>query len=158
MIITNTSPIYYLHQLGLLQLFEDIYGTVVTTSAVIQELNAGAAIGLSVPDVKTVSYIKVMDVSVPLFLQLIPDLGPGESSVIGLAIEKLNCTVILDDKLARKVANMNNINVTGTIGVLLLSKRLKLIDNVLEKIKTLMIFGFYCGESVMDEVRRLAGE
>ena len=45
----------------------------------------------------------------PKYLQLIADLGPGESEVLALATNHPSALVILDDKLARRVAEMQGL-------------------------------------------------
>jgi predicted nucleic acid-binding protein len=55
-----------------------------------------------------------------------------------LALETPNCTVILDDYKARKVAQNLQINLTGTIGVIVKAKLKGIIPSIkpyLEKIK-----------------------
>ena len=62
----------------------------------------------------------------------------GESSAIALALETPDCTVILDDYKARKVAERLGINVTGTIGVIIKAKLRGIIPSIkplIEKIK-----------------------
>ena len=62
----------------------------------------------------------------------------GESSAIALALETADCTVILDDYKARKVAELLGINVTGTIGVIIKAKLRGIIPSIkplIEKIK-----------------------
>ena len=39
-IVTNTSPLLYLHQLGYIQLLGDLYGTVIVPRGVVDELEA----------------------------------------------------------------------------------------------------------------------
>ena len=50
--ICNTSPLFYLHQIKRLTLLEDLYGSVVTTPEVQEELAAGADGGEDVPDLR----------------------------------------------------------------------------------------------------------
>lgn len=62
----------------------------------------------------------------------------GESSAIALALETANCTLILDDYKARKIAEQLQISYTGTIGVLIKAKLIGLIPSIrplLEKIR-----------------------
>jgi predicted nucleic acid-binding protein len=63
-------------------------------------------------------------------LPLINDLGPGEAQVLMLALEHDEAIVILDDGLARRVAEMLEIPLTGTLGLLLDAKKAGLIANV----------------------------
>ena len=62
----------------------------------------------------------------------------GESSAIALALETPDCTIILDDYKARKIAEQLGINFTGTIGVVVKAKLKGIIPSIkplLEKIK-----------------------
>lgn len=68
MIISNTSPLYYLHQIGHLQMLTDLFGVVCTTSQVLAELDAGKKQGLSIPDIRNSNGIKIKDISFPPFL------------------------------------------------------------------------------------------
>ncbi len=55
-----------------------------------------------------------------------------------LALETPDCTVILDDYKARKIAERLGINITGTIGVIVKAKIKGIIPSIkplLEKIK-----------------------
>jgi len=158
MIVSNTSPIYYLHQLGCLQVFRDLFGPVHTTPQVLAELEAGKVQGLNIPDLYALGGFVIQDISVPSFLELIPDLGKGEASVLALALEHPGSFIIVDDRLGREVAKAQNIRVTGTLGVLLLAKQSRLVASVGPLITQLHKHGFYCSRSVVTEVLRLAGE
>jgi len=62
----------------------------------------------------------------------------GESSAIALALEVPNCTLILDDFKARKIAQNLGLSFTGTIGIIIKAKLNGTIDSIkpyLEKIK-----------------------
>lgn len=63
----------------------------------------------------------------------------GESSAIALALETPDCTVILDDYKARKIADQLGLNITGTIGVIVKAKLKGVIPSIkpiLTKIRT----------------------
>lgn len=53
--ICNTSPLQYLHQLGLLDILPKLTGNVTVPPAVTGELQAGRSKGASVPDPATLS-------------------------------------------------------------------------------------------------------
>ena len=158
MIISNTSPIYYLQQLGRLDILRDLFGRVVTTPQVRDELDAGQAQGLDVPDINALEWIDVRSVSVPPFLDLIGDLGKGESSILALAVEHPGSRLIVDDHLARDVAEDQEIKVTGTLGVLLLAKERGLIERIDGVMRQLLQHGFRCSRTLQTEILRLAEE
>lgn len=57
-VISNTSPIFYLHRLGLLDLLEKLYGEIIIPNAVLEELEEGKKSGEDVPDVRKISRIR----------------------------------------------------------------------------------------------------
>ena len=66
-------------------------------------------------------------------------LDKGESSAIALALETPDCTIILDDYKARKIADQLGLHITGTIGVIVKAKLNGLIPSIkplLSKIRT----------------------
>ena len=75
MIVSNTSPLYYLHQLGCLEVLRDLFGHVHTTPQVLAELHAGELQGLDIPEVSGIEWMIVQNITVPSFVELIPDLG-----------------------------------------------------------------------------------
>jgi predicted nucleic acid-binding protein len=158
MIVSNTSPLYYLHQIGCVDVMRDLFGTVYTTPQVVAELNAGKRQGLDIPKVSEIEWMIIRDIAVPLFVELIPDLGKGEASVVALAIENPGSYVIIDDRLGREVAKAQKIQLTGTLGILLLAKQKGLITALAPLISQLRLKGFYCRRSVETEILRLASE
>lgn len=54
----------------------------------------------------------------------------GESSAITLALETPDCTLILDDYKARRIAEHLSLSYTGTIGVIVKAKLMGLIPSI----------------------------
>jgi predicted nucleic acid-binding protein len=158
MVISNTSPLYYLHQVGLLEVLRHLFGRVHTTPQVVEELEAGRALGLNVPDIASLKWIVTGDISVPAFLELIGDLGRGEASVLALGMERSGSRLIIDDHLAREAAKAQKMPVTGTLGVLLLGKEAGRIARVGPVVAELQRYGFRCSAPVVSQVLLLAGE
>jgi len=158
MIVSNTSPLYYLHQIGRVDVLRDLFGNVYTTPQVVTELQAGKRQGLDIPNVSEIEWMIIQEITVPLFVDLIPDLGKGEASVVALAIENPGSYVIIDDRLGREVAKAQQIQLTGTLGVLLLAKQRGLIMALTPLIPQLRLKGFYCRKSVETEILHLANE
>ena len=103
-IISNTSPLQYLHQLGVLDILPKLVTTVTVPPAVEEELAAGRALGLNLPHLQSLGWITVRRPSSAAALPLITDLGPGEREVLALALETPDSVCVLDDALARQVA------------------------------------------------------
>lgn len=84
-------------------------------------------------------------------------LGAGESETLHCAIER-GCRVLLDDRLARRVALQLGLPVVGTLGVLIAAKRRGLLDNVRPSLQRLRASGYFLSDAVFAEALRLAGE
>jgi predicted nucleic acid-binding protein len=157
-VISNTSPLFYLHRIGQLDLLRQLYGQVVVPDAVIAEIHAGAAQGEDVPDLMALTWVVQRSVPVPEVLRLVTDLGEGEAQVLALALENPNALVILDDRLARSLASLSDIKFTGTIGVLLRAKVTGLIPKISPLIEAMQHVGFRVTDEVKASALRLARE
>ena len=158
MTIVNTSPIFYLHRLGLLEILNKLYGDITIPEAVRNELEKGYAQGEDVPQLEDYPWIQIMNVGMPEYLNLIVDLGLGESEVLAIATNHPSALVILDDKLARRIAEMQEFRLTGTAGVLLRAKEKGLIPALKPVIEKLMSLNFRLKPDLLKTILELAGE
>ena len=156
--IVNTSPLFYLHRLGLLELLKKLYGHITVPEAVKKELKEGQAQGEDVPQLENYTWVEIRSVSMPKYLQLIADLGPGESEVLALATNHPSALVILDDKLARRIAEMQGFRLTGTAGVLLRAKQQGLVPALKPIIERLLDLDFRLKPDLVKATLELAGE
>jgi len=158
LVITNTSPLFYLHRLGQLELLHKLYGRILVPEAVVEELKAGGDQGEDVPDIADYDWVEVCSVRVPEVVSLIMDLGPGEAQVLAMALENPGSLAIIDDRLARELARARDIRITGTVGVLLKAKQAGYIKSVKSLLDILVQLDFRLSEAVVDTILRLAKE
>src|ERR1035437_595409 len=127
-IISDTSCFIILANIGELDLLHKVYGQIVTTPDIATEY------GEPLPE-----WVEIVTVKDQYRQQLLEmQIDKGESSAIALALETQNCTLILDDYKARKIAEQLGITFTGTIGVIIKAKLKGIIPSIkplLEKIK-----------------------
>jgi predicted nucleic acid-binding protein len=157
-VISDTSPIQYLHQAGLLDLLPAFYAKLIIPSGVVEELETGRQRGVSLPDVRTLSWVEIREVKSHRLLRLSPDLGLGEKQAIALALESAGSLVLLDDALARRQAELLEIRCTGTLGVLLKAKRLQILPAIAPVTARLIELGFHLSGRTREAVLRLSGE
>jgi predicted nucleic acid-binding protein len=157
-IICNTSPLQYLHQLGCLHLLPALAGHVIIPQAVAEELAAGTARGIEVPVPQSLEWLTVRRPASAAVLPLVTDLGRGEAEVLALALELSDAVVILDDALARRMAEALGIRLTGTLGILLDAKRAGLIDTIMPWLDQLQVLRFRLHPATRTAVLKLAGE
>ena len=82
----------------------------------------------------------------------------GEASVLTLANEHNARLVIIDEQKARRYAQRMGLQVTGTIGVLLLAKEKGLIDAIKPPDAELQAHGLYLSSELIDKALQLTGE
>ena len=103
-VICNTSPMQYLHQVGLLEIVPSLFGSVLIPPAVDAELAIGRSLGLDLPTPAQLGWVTIRPLSRPTSVSLPAGLDAGEADVLKLALECGDATVILDDALARQAA------------------------------------------------------
>jgi predicted nucleic acid-binding protein len=157
-VIVNTSPLFYLHKVGHLNILEKLYREIVIPEAVAKEIEEGKRCGEDVPKIKDYSWVKVKKVRVPGITKITPDLGPGEIEVLALGSEETDPLLIMDDILARKIAKLQAFKLTGTVGVLLRAKEKKLITELKPVIERLKKVGFYLSDNLILEILKASRE
>lgn len=119
-IISDTSCLIVLTNIGELDLLRKTYGSIITTVEIAIEF------GEPLPE-----WIIVEEVSDKYRQQLLEmQIDKGESSAIALALETPKSTVILDDYRARKIAEQLGVSYTGTIGVIIRAKIIGIIPSI----------------------------
>ncbi len=143
MVIINTSPIQYLHQLGLISILNSLYGKVHLPEEVSEEIEQGKLEGINLPDINSLEFVNILPKQGSAFNRLVRDLDKGETAVILNSLVNPGSLVVIDDFLARKVSMELNLNLTGTAGILIAAKLKGLIDSVGPYLDRLNQLGFY---------------
>jgi predicted nucleic acid-binding protein len=157
-VICDTSPLQYLYQLDLLHILPALSEQVIVPPSVVKEIEVGQTMGVSLPDVTLLDWVIVRRPASEPALPLVTDLGPGETQVLMLALESSDAVVVLDDALARQVAEMLDIRLTGTLGLLLDAKRAGLVPAVAPLLDKLQRLRFRLAPRTRAAVLKLAGE
>lgn len=129
-VISNTSPLQYLFQVGLLDLLPRLYGRVLVPPAVGEELARGQELGVDLPRIHELSWIEIVAPRTALLLPPVTGLGAGELHVITLARETADHLALLDDRRARRFADLSGVRYTGTLGVLLKAKQQTMLERL----------------------------
>ncbi len=157
-VICNTSPLQYLHQLDQLHLLPALVKQVIVPQAVTEEIAAGKEQGINLPNPAALEWVMIQRPASAPALPLITDLGPGETEVLMLALELPDALVILDDGLARRVAEMCGLRLTGTLGLLIDAKRAGLISAVRPLLDQLQALRFFISTETRHAVLKMVGE
>lgn len=113
LIICDTSCLILFDKINQLDLLRLCYNSIYVTPEVVAEY------GKQLPDWVLIK--KVANQSHQRILEQI--LGVGESSAIALGFELPQALVVIDDLKARKVAKSLNLQITGSLGILVKAKQ-----------------------------------
>lgn len=157
-VISNTSPLLYLHRIEGLEWARELFSEIWIPKAVVEELREGARRGYDVPEPERFDWIVVVEPrSVPSeWLAL--DLGAGELAAMALALENPDRIVLLDDSLARRIGQAAGLKVWGTLKVLLEAKGKGLIDTLAPLLDQLEEAGMWMSRDIRERVLAIAGE
>jgi len=111
-------------------------------------------------EIASAEWISVGEVTDRSFVSLLRgDLDQGEAEAIALARQERLSIVLLDEKHARRVAQQLELQVLGTVGVLLWARRVGLIASLREQLDALQTRGgFHLSIAVVQDALRTAGE
>lgn len=157
-VICNTSVLQYLHQIDWLDLLSALFGQVQIPRAVAAELDEGKRRNVSLPTLADLSWVTVRPVRDRTLLPLVTSLGDGEKEVLALGLEETDALLVLDDRNARRYAIAAGLEVTGTLGILVLAKERGLIDSIRPALDRLQELQFRLSAPTRQMVLNLAGE
>ena len=157
-VICNTSPLQYLHQAGVLELLPALAGQVYVPEAVAVELREGQRRNILLPTLEELSWLTVRPVRDRTLLPLVTHLGDGEKEVLALGLETEDALLILDDRDARRYARALELEITGTLGLLLRAKERGILDAVRPVLDRLQALGFRLNARTRQMVLKRAGE
>jgi len=157
-VISNSSPLQYLYQADVLDLLLALFGEVCVPEAVVEELEEGRRRSVPLPTLADLSWLQVRTVRNRTLLPLVTHLGDGEKEVLALGRELSDALLLLDDRDARRHAHALELEISGTLGVLLLAKERGILDAVRPVLDRLQALRFRLDASTRQSVLELAGE
>lgn len=157
-VVSNTSPLLYLHRIGSLTWIQKLFSEVWIPQAVVEELREGARRGHDVPEPQRLDWIAVVEPNSLPSEWLALDLGAGELAAMALALEYPDRIVLLDDGLARRIGQAAGLKVWGTLRILLEAKAAGLTDSISPLLDRLEAAGMWMSKDIRERVLILAGE
>jgi len=153
-VVSNTSPILNLAIIEHLTLLRDQFYTVFIPPSVLEELRIeeGLPGTVSIREAIDGGWIKVGEVKDRKLVQVLRrDLDQGEAEAIALALENKAEWTILDERDGRRIAKSLDLQVAGTLGILLKAKRngqLASLKFVLDELRQKA--GFFIGDELYE--------
>jgi predicted nucleic acid-binding protein len=156
-VVSNTTPILSLLKIDKLELLKSLYGSIFISEAVFREIEAGKNKEYYI-NLKEINWITIEAVNSLSSRSYLFDLDDGEAETLILAQEKQANLVIIDEKCGRRYAQILNIPLTGTIGVLLKAKEKGLIGAICPFLKDLCAKQSWINPDLMEKALSMAGE
>lgn len=157
-IVINTSPWIALSLCKQTSIIKKLYNNVFIPETVRNEILAGGNKGIGVHELHKADWLNVEKVKDIQKINLLYELEKGEAEVIVLAIEKGINQVLIDEKIARQQAKILNLNVIGTLGLLLKAKNKGLIKELKPLIKSIVDGGYWIKDNIIEAILKEAGE
>ena len=122
------------------------------------EVSEGRRRGVPLPELAELSWATTRPVDARKLSSLPTSLGSGEKEVLALGLETSNALLVLDDRDARRHAIAMGLEITGTVGILLLAKERGILDSVQPALARLQALRFRLSAETRGIVLDLAGE
>ena len=161
-VVSDTSPVRSLANLGLLSILQQLYGEIIIPQAVAVELSnpRGGRHVIALDDLAELGYLKVHQASDgPQLARFLAELDRGESEALALAIEFRADLILIDELAGRKAAKREGLAVIGVLGVLLDAKGRGVIESMAPLLDQLQDqHQFFIGDQLRRQILRSAKE
>ncbi len=160
-VVANSTPLIELSKIKRLDLLRDVYGSIIIPEEVYTEVvidGAGKPGAAAVKEAQWILCRSVIDKNQVLILHNRTLLDLGECGAIVLAQEIDAGQVIIDDRVARRVAIARGLPIIGTIGVLLVAKTRHIIPDVKSILDNLRDHGTRISQRLYRQTLKNAGE
>jgi predicted nucleic acid-binding protein len=156
LIVADTSALIALCACDGLSLLDHLFQDVRVPSAVLRECTVPGK-----PQAESLAaYLdgKVVDLDLQEFIIAAAGLGQGELEAMALYKRLHADRLLMDERRSRKIAQLNGIEVVGSLGILLWAKELGLIPEIRSRLIAIQVAGVHYGQQLVEEALRVAGE
>ncbi|TNF41873.1 MAG: DUF3368 domain-containing protein [Bacteroidetes bacterium] len=147
-IVSDTSCLIALDNIGMLYILKNLFKEVLITPEVKEEF------GNQLPN--WIIVLQVQNKSKQTEIE--SKLDKGEASSIALALEIPNSTLIIDEVKGRNIAKNLNIEIIGTVGIIILAGKKGVVNDVISVILKLVNNGFRLSNKIVDRIIEIYGK
>jgi hypothetical protein len=158
-VVINSSPLISLSLVGQLELLLKLYDEVIVPKSVYNEVVVKGKGKTGSDELESINRFTVQEANNKALLDTVMlELDEGEAEVIALAKEKGMQNVIIDEFAGRQYASLLGLNVTGTLGLLIIGKKLGFIQEVKPLMDIMLKNNRYINRELYVSVLKKAGE
>lgn len=154
-IVINTGPLISMAVGEVLHLLRDLPYEFLVPREVKEEIEIGERCGRPGVDLSAVAIVESED---PVDAVTFSLLDKGEAAVIQFALKNGIGTVCIDEKKGRRIARAVDLEVVGTLGLLLRAKKLGFLPAVVPVIEKLLDHGVWYEAKLLESVLSSVGE
>jgi predicted nucleic acid-binding protein len=156
-VISDTTPLISLMKIGHLDLIHQLFGEIQVPEAVFKELTSNNRFQNESKQIEECPYInkvKVVDIKSVELLRKASGLDLGESEAIILSDYVNASYLLMDEAKGRKVAQKMGIQIMGTIGMLMIAYKEKLLskEEIISCIHILKNSGRHISEKLYEQL------
>lgn len=158
-VVANATPFIALAKIKKLSLIKELFGEIFVPKEVYDEITIKGDRRKGASEFKRAPWLKVLEVKDRTKVDiLLSELDKGEAEAIVLAQEIKADLLLIDEEKARVIARFAGLRYLGTVGLLLLAKKRKLIPMVKPVLERLINTGFRLSDKVYQAVITKANE
>ncbi len=158
-LVINTGPVIALvAALGDLKILRDIYNRVVVPFEVCDEILAQSASHYGAKEFESANWLEKLKDPCKTNQFLQSTLDPGEAAVIQIALDKNIGVVCIDEDAGRRIARLNGLQITGSLGILIRAKREGHGISLSDAIPRMQERGIHLSHRVIKAALKLSGE
>jgi predicted nucleic acid-binding protein len=148
-LVINTTPLIALSvATGSLEVLRVLYSRVIVTQEVQQEILAGGRHAPGVADFLASEWLERLAEPQAISVYLHNTLDRGEASVIQAALAQGIARVCIDEKVGRRIARLNGLTLTGSIGILAKAKQAGYPLDIEQALLRLHNHGIWLGKEI----------
>ncbi|MBS3742356.1 MAG: DUF3368 domain-containing protein [Bacteroidales bacterium] len=158
-LVINTGPIIALiAATENLNLLDELYDRVFITHEVKNELYYKGDNFFGVKEFKKASFLIQQNKELKLSPILKHSLDKGEASVIQFALNNNIPLICIDEAMGLRIARLNDLKVTGSLGILLKAKNKVLEISLRTAISNMQRRGIFLSDELIEKVIKMANE
>lgn len=158
-IVSDSTILIGLAKVDRLDLLREAFYEIYVPEEVFKEVTDRGIDKPGAQDIRKSAWIKVRTVKDRTQVNLLmASIDKGEAEVLALSKEMEAELVLLDEEKARKSAVIAGFNVVGLLGILVLAKKLELLDEIKPLIEELGRKKFRISDVIIAEALKQAGE
>jgi predicted nucleic acid-binding protein len=146
-IVADTSCLILLTKINELGILKSVFDKIFITDKIAEEYNQ-----------ELPNWIEIVNIPFEEYESIAKVIDEGEASAIAMSVKIPNSLLILDDIRARKYALSLDLNIIGTLGVIVKAQKEKKINSAIAIIEKIQQTNFRVSEKLIERIKKEINE